>query len=101
MAEQAHAARARSREADRELKQCGLAGAVGPDECRHRTGRNLEGAVAQCPLRAVALAKAGGFEGGVLSHAALEAVGGRTVSAKSAAMFSSSRPAARARPTQR
>ena len=94
--EHAHLADGRLGEADRELQERRLAGAVRADERRHRARRNLERAVAERPVRAVALARAVRLERRGVAHATLETAGGRTVSAKRAAMFSSSRPAARA-----
>ncbi len=51
--------RARLAQPDRELQQRRLAGAVRPDERRHRPGRDLERAVAKRPRRAVALPEPG------------------------------------------
>ena len=55
--EDAHATGARLAKADGELEQGRLARAVRADERRHRTGRDLERAVAERPLRAVPLAE--------------------------------------------
>src|SRR3954447_118240 len=96
MTEGAHLARARPGQADGKLQQRGLAGAVRADECREGARRDLERAVAQGPARAVALAEPVADECGRGDHATLIAAAGRTVSAKSAAIVSSSKPAARA-----
>src|SRR4051812_10135339 len=99
--EHGDAAARRPAEPDRKLEQRRLARAVRPDESSDGAGRDLERASAQRPRRSVALAEVIRSERGNATHATFEITGGRTVSAKSAAMFSSSRPAARARAIQR
>src|SRR5437764_53058 len=69
-AEHAQAAGGRPRQADREMQERRFAGAVRTDERGDAPVRNVEGAVAQRPLRAEALAEAVRGEGGSLGHAA-------------------------------
>ena len=57
------AAGTRGQQADGEVEQGGLAGAVGADQADDVTGRDLEVALVERPLSAVALAQAPGAEG--------------------------------------
>src|SRR5262249_53317434 len=98
-AENAYLAGVRLAQPDREMEQRRLPCTVRPHDGGHRTGRNPEIAVLQRPERAVALAELAGLEHG--AHAALAEEPVRTVSAISASIASSSRPAARAWRNQR
>ena len=98
--EHPHRAGGRARQADRELEQRRLAGAVRADERGDRARRDLEVALCKGPLGAVALAEPVGLRVPARrSCDPRDRAGGRTVSEKRAAMPSSSRPAARARCT--
>ena len=61
-AEHGDGARGRRRQADCQVQQGGLAGAVRADQRRHVPGGNRQRALAQRPGAAVALAQAGGFD---------------------------------------
>ena len=69
---------ARLRQADGELQQRRLAGAVRADERRDRAGRDLERAVAQRPVRAVALAEPVASSASARSCHPRTTAGGRT-----------------------
>src|SRR5438876_441715 len=95
-AEHTHRAGCWSGQADGEVQQRRLPGAVRADEGRHRARWNLERAVPQRPRLAVALAESPRFER-KLAHAACSKKAAWTVAATSALMLSSSSPAFRAR----
>ena len=91
--EYAHQTGARTRQAYRESQERCLARAVRPDERRHGAARDLERAVAERPLRAVALAEPLRLESS--GHATLRTASSR-FSERSASIACSSSPAARA-----
>src|SRR5207248_7052539 len=98
-AEKLDPAARRGEEADCEMEQRRLAGSVRSHERGHPARGELERAVPQRPLVAVALAEPGGLED--RAHAALSSVESRSVDATNATMLSSSSPAACASRSQR
>ena len=89
----------RCEQADRQVEQSRLAGAVRPHQRRDTPGRQRERAVAERPLVPVALPEPGRLED--RAHAALSSAESRSVVATNATMLSSSRPAACASRSQR
>src|SRR5208283_1515205 len=97
-AEHRDRARGRREQADGQLEQGRLAGAVRADQAGHASLGNLQRAVAEGGAAPVALAEPAGLQGG---HAMSSSEADRKVLRKRASMLSSSRPARRARPSQR